>query len=160
MNQYASAIPLITVQDTIDAHAKYAAHLRLLSDRMNYIVHYVFEKVGGKVDWWDWGNEDNEGDFIYAFSPKQLEITGSWNKGEKTKFVSKSGEVLTLDGYFPTRWLYEDFEEEYTRGLQLYVEKMKEKKNKTKNEKEQEKQALLTSARSKLTPEEIKALGL
>lgn len=158
------------VGDAIKAHEAYAALSSRISDRMNYIVHFCVEQVGGKVEWWDWqnggdGGDKAPGDFIHSYSnitPETLDITGEWSHGSKMTFLDKDGEEWDLQwGEFPTRWLHEDFEEEYINGLRLYKEQQEQKKEKDKTKKAKAKEvldALIASAKSKLTPEEIRAL--
>lgn len=158
------------VSHAVSAHESYAALSSLISDRMQYILSFCVEKVGGKVSWWDWQNggdgEDRApGDFIHSYSkytPDTLTITGEWTHGSKMVFLDKDGNEWDLEwGEFPTRWLHEDFEEEYINGLRLYKEKQEQKKEReatSKANKKKEREALVESAKKKLTPEEIKAL--
>ena len=148
---------------------------------MCYIVEYCITTAGGEIHWWDWenGGEYNEGSFMDSYDPVFLHIDGVWS-GNKMKFIAKDGTEWDLDdGNYPTRWLYEDFEEEYNNGRRrwlyedfeeeynngrrLCIEKHKLKKEKTKTSKLQqkaEKETLKASAIAKLTLQEKKALGL
>jgi hypothetical protein len=139
-----------SINAAVDAHKVYSDIVDKISSRMDYIIHFCVEAVKGKVEWWEWGSgrgyEDY--DFIHSYSPESLTINGEW-KDSKMVFLDKNGNERDLEcGGIPTRWLYEDFEEEYTKGLQLCSEKHKVSKT----------QALIASALAKLTSEEVKAL--
>jgi hypothetical protein len=52
--------------------------------------------------------------------------------------------------HLPSRWLFEDFEEELKEGRQRYLDQQKPK--------EEEEQAIIKAAKAKLTQEELEAL--
>lgn len=74
----------------------------------------------------------------------------------------KDGTSYNFDGYdigyaysFPRRWIFEDFEDELINGKKIYdINAKKAQNNLLKKAK------LIKSAKSKLTPEELKALGV
>lgn len=165
-------LPETALKAAVEAHKVYNTITEKISERMNYIIHHCVEAVGGKVSWWDWPNDGDSddrapGDFIRSYShitPDFLTITWEGSKGDKMVFIGRDGGEYELGwGEIPTRWLYEDFEEEYAKGLKLYQEKQQQKAEKDKErkkQKDQEKKALVASASSKLSPEERKAIGL
>jgi hypothetical protein len=152
----------------IEAHKLYIATAGKITDRMNYIIRRCIEIVGGKLDWWDWlGDGDYEdrasGDFVQSYDKDQLSIRAEWDIKREIIFLDKNGNEWGLAEGVPTRWLYEDFEEEFTNGLKAYKEKEIRQKEKTKEnrvKKAEEKKVLVKQAASKLTKEERKALGI
>lgn len=140
-----------------DCAKKYNASLGVLSDRMNYIIRYIF---GDTLHWWDWRDDGDSG------GPKihddYIEYYGNFRGGDsKASIIDKEGSELDLKDGIPLRWLWEDFEEEYARGLALY-KKTKEEQEALKIQKTIEnkakKNALAQQAKCKLTKEELKAL--
>lgn len=158
------------IHHAIEAYKSYATFSSRIADRMDYIIRFCVEKVKGKFSWWDWSNGGDSGDrapgdFMHSYSkhtPDTLQIIGSWTNGHKMVFLDNKGNEWELQyGEIPTRWLYENFEEEYENGLRLYEEaeaKKADKTNQSKAVKKKEREALIASAKSKLTPEERKAL--
>ncbi len=78
--------------------------------------------------------------------------------------VTKDGGEWSLEwGEFPTRWLFEDFEDEYKDGLKLYKEKKEKAKVTAKanrEKKEAERKVALAAVSKKLSKEEMQVLGL
>jgi len=112
----------------IDAHKLYAAASQKITDRMNYIVRRCIEIAGGKLSWWDWQcdgeyEDRTSGDFMESYDKDQLTIRAEWDIKREIIFIDKNGSEWGLEDSFPTRWLYEDFEEEFTNGLEAYKEK-------------------------------------
>jgi hypothetical protein len=160
------------VRNLIKTYDLYETLHKPVSERMNYILNFCVNLVGGEVKWWDWLN-DGEGEdrapghFMYSYDRCDshiLIITGVWTEGAKMIFLDKEGSEWTLErGEFPTRWLWEDFETEYKNGLKAYQEKENsevELSKRRRKEKDKEKKALIASAATKLTKEERKAVGL
>lgn len=154
----------LKITDAIALHRTYRAAVDIISARMNYVIKHCLSKVGGKLEWWDWPNEDAssdaDGDFIRGYNEVTTQIVGKWSNGDKMLFISKDGGEWSLRwGEFPSRWLYEDFEEEYEDGLKLYNELANAAKAKEKESKSHSNE-LVKSAKAKLTKEERKALGI
>ena len=161
-------IPESHIQAAIDAHKLYAAASSKITDRMNYIIRKCIEIAGGKLDWWDWQcdgdyEDRSSGDFMESYHKDQLSIRAEWSIKREIIFIDKDGgEWLFQDG-IPTRWLYEDFEEEFTNGLKAYKEKEKQKAEKAKEKRLKDaadQKVLIEKVLSKLTKEEKKALGI
>lgn len=134
------------VNEILKIHKAYAEVERKISDRMNYIVHECVRISGGNIEWWSWQNGDYEdshadGDFIHSYDKETIQINGELNHAYKSIFLTKDGSEWSLVDGYPTRWLFEDFEEEFTQGLQAYSDKRKQKALKTieKNRKEKQK---------------------
>jgi hypothetical protein len=156
------------IQAAVDAWKLYTLASSKLTDRMDYIIRRCIEIAGGKLGWWDWlGDGDYEdrasGDFMQSYDKDQLSIRAEWDIKREIIFLDKNGGEWGLCDGIPTRWLYEDFEEEFSNGLKAYKEKEKQQKEKAKENKqkrEQEKKALITTATAKLSKEERKLLGI
>lgn len=157
---------------------KYHELESMVLNRMDYVLRESMNILNYKVDWWDTQSEEAK---YYLEHGSDNCITGdTWypndwvvnaKKGsvyepdeESTTFINKFGKEHSLfaDAY-PTRWLFEDFEQELSDGRFAYLEKKikDQETKKIKLEKEKTKKALLKEqAKSKLTAEEQKALGL
>lgn len=155
--------------DAFDALHKYQNIVCAVEARVEYILHFVLNEVGGKLDWWAWNCscEDNPmGNFEDSFHENAwtFHIDFVCKKEPKMKFVDRLGKEVNLEwGDFPIEWLYEDFEEEFKEGLVKYAKLKEEKAKKAKENKiskAEEKRQLKASAAAKLTPEERKVLGL
>ncbi len=149
------------ITDALNAHQTYAILVETISKRMSYIIEFCLKTCNGRLEWWDWHNEK---EFPSAYGPDIINITGEWVFKEKMDFIDKYGKEQSLEyGYIPTRWLYEDFEDEFVNGIKLLQEQKKEKARKDTEKQQKKKQAkeeLLASLKSKLTPEELKVLKL
>lgn len=144
----------------IEAEKKYAESLRKLSVRMEYILRYIF---GDNLKWWDWQSGDTNyrsGIGGPCISSDTIQYYAEFSNYSRKCIVLKDGTEWMLDE-IPLEWLWEDFEEEYTKGLELFQQREEERKIKEKEhkkEKEYKKRTLAEQAKSKLTQEEIKAL--
>ena len=168
MEKQVSKLAESDITATIEAHKLYNATASKITDRMNYIIRRCLEIAGGKLSWWDWQcdgdyEDQSSGDFMESYDKDQLSIRAEWNIKSEIIFLDKHGGEWGLQDGIPTRWLYEDFEEEFTNGLKAYKEKEKQQKEKAKEnrlKRAEEKKVLVKQAASKLTKEERKALGL
>lgn len=98
-----------------------------------------------------------------SYDKDSITLRAEWNLKREIIFIDKNGGEWGLAEGVPTRWLYEDFEKEFTDGLQLYTDKQKQKAQQaklTKLQREEQKKELVKSAASKLTKEERKVLGI
>lgn len=134
-------------------------------DRMNYIVRSIFEICGGNLDWWDVENDDPEyrssgikpdfnsfDDYISFYAVGSLK--NAW-------IIDKDGREICLRERFPTRWLWEDFEDEIKNGLaeiKHRAELCKIKDQEKAKARKEKQEHLKQQAMGKLTKEELKAL--
>ena len=101
-----------------------------------------------EYDNFSWNDENSNGFFDPKEFKEEIAIGGEW--------------IDPPPGYgfsFPTRWLWEDFEEELNETSEKFLKEEKERKQKlkAKQDAKKERQAVLkNSIRSKLTPEELK----
>lgn len=138
---------------------------KTLNDRANVIWKYILEYNGNNKlhnSWWafsndehyDEGNGSDGGNFDSELYSEFVEIIG---------YYSRTG-LGPYESGFPTKLMYDDnFEETIDSEIDKFYKKEK-KKQKALEEKEKKteakKQALIKSAKAKLSKEEIKALGL
>jgi len=126
-----------------------------IEDRCNYIVR-TFIDIWGKwneeIDWWDFSNECGKD------GP-----SGYFNEVKYKFKVGFTGEFeFDGDRTFPTKWIWEDFEEEQIKEAadwKIKIQKDKEEAKAKRIADEANRKALIKSALKKLTTEECKALG-
>jgi len=127
-----------------------------LTVRMNYIIKTVFHKCGVKLKWWSF--EDSEGHDDIHVRQKYLGYENEFDDNpEKLVIIDKDGDELELYSSVPTRWLWEDFEDELTNGIKLFRSKTKEETDKELEEINRQK-CILRRAKRKLTKEELELL--
>lgn len=147
------------------AYNLWASTENKIANRVSYIIRTIAKIFGGKIEWWDWKNGGGEVNGHFEFSMlngKEFQLDGS-KKGGEMDWVStlKEGEWEFTWLAFPTRFIWEDFEDEVRNGIEKFKESERinaEKEKLRKQEKLSKKQQLLESAKSKLTKEELKAL--
>lgn len=141
-----------------------------ICNRIDYIVKTVFKTFGAKLStWYFYGAEEGEmGDLNRALYTDYFSVitelvrdrNGNYNHIDMV-ILLKDGSEWGFEGEYPTRWLFEDFEEELIEGKKKYQEKVQEEKNKKKEKdllKKQKNELLVEKAKAKLTKEELKAL--
>lgn len=131
--------------------------LALIANRCHYIVTTIWDLQGKlkNLDWWDFDNEGGED------GP-----SGYFNRNEYKKEVGyvcgyHNVSKILYEQFFPTRWLWQDFEEELTKEIKNEKDetlKKIEMEKIQKSKRNSEKQSLINLALSKLTKEEIRAL--
>jgi hypothetical protein len=173
MNKKVSPIRKDVITEAIGAYNLYTKYVSTITDRVNYVIREIASIFGGKIKWWDWGNGGGEVDGHFEpdmVDGESIQLSGEtdgkdWEwvallKDEKGKFTEE-WEFHGLE--FPARFLYEDFEEELKEGIKKYKEQEVKKKEIEKQKRltrVKNKEKLLESVKTKLTPEERKALGL
>ena len=141
----------------------------IIEDRITKIIKFIVEDAGYVLDTWYFSDAD-EGQMgtlhIYDDYISNIEIhLASKSSILKNDFIYiiDGYEWSFMDGKIPTKWLFDDFEEEIKNGRKLYLKEFERKKelrakryaaNKIKKEKIQK------SIRSKLTKEELKLVKL
>ena len=121
-------------------------------ERCHYIVTTIWDLQGKlkNLEWWDFDNEGGEGKMGYF---DRLRYTYSISY---TYEARNSSEVLYRDA-FPTFWLHEDFEDRIKGEMEANAVRNKEKIINAM-EIHRKKKALIESALSKLTNDEIGAI--
>ncbi len=121
-----------------------------IHSRVNEIVMFMCNK---NFDWYDFSNEGGTESSPGWFDPV-------WYKD----FVEITGHIKFPPPYdnplgFPTRWIWEDFEEEFKRDVDGYVDVVKERRAAEKAKREArkaEKAKMIEVIKSKLSKEELK----
>lgn len=135
-------------------------------DRVDYIIEKIADTFDSEVKWWSFpcsSEYHSMGNFYDAYNDDCFQFEGEFKRSHSWTIILDDGEEYDLNNEFPTRWLYENFEEELINGkkeLEQKIAKQKEDKVKKTLLKNSTKKKLLESAKSKLTEEEKKALGL
>lgn len=137
-----------------------------IETRLDYIIRTLVQELGAGLNWWDFENYDGN-----AYTLDQ-----SLGKDRITNLdIRINGDVVVDaiklrgdDDYMewfepPTRWLWEDFEQELRDGIKAIqdeIEAEKKAKAAKRAAKKAAKEKLKEAAAKKLTPEERKALGI
>jgi len=138
-------------------------------NRINYILRTTYKEFGGEIDWWDFENYDGNAYTLEQCLGKtevsnlDVRVKGSWRDLEELIIKLDDGDYCEFTYGFPIRWLYEEFEDELSRGKATQEKEVAaEKKAKAdkKAAKKAAKEKIKVTAAAKLTPEERKALGL
>lgn len=128
-----------------------------ISDRMNYIITTVCKTFNVDLETWYFSDaQEGEMGHLYWDEPELFSV---WDVKEKKDMtiLTRDGEEYYFDNSIPTRWLFENFEEELENGKRLYEEREEEKLKKRLEATEYTKK-LADSAKKKLTKEELRAL--
>lgn len=124
-----------------------------IEDRCDYIVNYIFDKYNFSSNWWFPDAEPGSlGNFFQNHDEDFVSI--ELNSIVHMKILLRGGKECDLKNHFPTRWLFEDFEEEFLSGKKFYEDKLMKKSGKTKSKKAY----LIASIKSKLTKEELQII--
>lgn len=134
-----------------------------IEKRIEFILNTIYKTYGAKLDTWyfDGAEEGEVGDLFSNLG--STEISGftlePYIFNNDCVILLKDGAEWGFDGGIPTRWLFENFEEELTQGRAAYQTMLEEKKAR-KKAKSQEKEEQRRQILEKLSPEEQKLLGL
>lgn len=140
----------------------------IVHDRIAYILNSVAEAFGGECDYWyfDGAEEGCVSDFLRSYNEKTIQVILEYSRCPSAMNIicKDGGEFWFQHGEFPTRWLFEDFEDELSNGFKLYKEKQiqdklnKEQKKLKDKQKKEEMKLLAAEAKKKLSKDELKAL--
>ena len=132
-------------------------------NRIHFIMTSIFSLFNKKRAYWYFygAGEGEVGNLWDNIDKLQVNVIIDECPGDAMVILLKDSSEWSLDDGFPTRWLYEDFEDELVDGKAKYelkeVQWKAEQKIKLQNiKKEQEK--LAKAAKSKLSKEELQAL--
>ena len=137
-------------------------------NRLDYIVHRCFYEFEGILAEWYFngavkGEVGDLGQNLGRTTISGIIFEAETDPSQEMIILLKDGSEFELDAELPISWLYEDFETELIEGKKAYEEKIARKKAATKTNKtkrDAKKAAAIESAKTKLTEEEKKALGL
>lgn len=138
----------------------------LLTGRVNYIIEEMARVFNVKISWWSFSNPSeyvSEGSFEDSYGQDYFEFEWELDRCKDCTILNKDGRLIDLNNEFPTRWLYEPFEDELLEGKSRLEQKKSAKKaaNKAKQLlKKKEKELLLEQLKGKLSAEEMKVLKL
>ena len=132
-------------------------------NRIHYIMTSIFKLFNKKTAYWYFygAGEGEVGDLWSHFDKDSISIVIDNCPGESMVILLKDGSEWGFDDSIPTRWLYEDFEEELVEGKKKFIEKTSDLEaariDKALQEKEEAKK-LAVRAKAKLTKAELAAL--
>jgi hypothetical protein len=132
-------------------------------DRLHYIVTSIF-KLFNKKDayWYFYGAAEGEvGDLWSHYDIDSISIVADNCPDDSMVILLKDGSEWGLDDGIPTRWLFEDFEQEVVNGKTLYEAKLKQHKANEKEKRflqKEEDKKLVEIAKAKLTKKELAAI--
>lgn len=146
--------------------AQKASELReVIEDRITYIIKTICKTFNCKFDTWyvygaaegEVGNIDGalEDDFVHLIIESELD--------DDCAILTIDSREYSLRYGFPRIWLFQDFEEELINGKDLYIKKKEAEKEKKKlklQAKQIKKNETLEQIKSKLSKQELKALGV
>jgi hypothetical protein len=128
--------------------------------RLDYIVATIFKTF--KVKKYTWYFIDAAEGEVGTFTYDEPEIYMAWeyDKGMMTDdmiIIDRDGEEYMFDGSIPTRWLFENFETELTKGKKKYDDREAAHIAASLSDKKATKK-LTDMAKKKLSKEELAAL--
>lgn len=126
-------------------------------DRMGYVINTVCKTFDVVLETW-YFSDAQEGQMGHL-TWDDPELFSVWDIKDKKDMVilTQDDEEYYFDNTIPTRWLFENFEEELESGKRRYEEREEEKLKKRLEATEYTKK-LADSAKKKLTKEELRAL--
>lgn len=130
---------------------QYDEIIGLIDDRFNEICKIFLIKRNRQKAWYDYDNEteDSRGYFDLKNYKEYIGVSGEWIEPP-----------LGYDLDFPTRWLWEDFEQEMKKTIEDTRQMLEERKEKNKKEiRKKEVAVLKSSIKNKLTPQELKIIN-
>lgn len=137
-----------------------------ITERIDYILNVWFKTFGGSLKYWyfDGAGENEVGDLAKYMGDESiygLFIECNPNSKNEMVIINKDGSEWGWESEIPTRWLFEDFENEIINGKKLYEERAANRKAKKKEltlAKKQEDATLIEEAKKKLSKKELAAL--
>lgn len=119
---------------------------------INLRVYEIMRLCRSSSGWTDYDTEDEDND-----------RGGYFDVSRYKDYITLNGSYFhdwfaAMDYSFPTRWLWEDYEQELEKIKADYAEKARieqERKEREKKANEESRKALIESIKAKLTPEEL-----
>jgi hypothetical protein len=141
----------------------------ILEERITFILQRLTAIFGGELDTWyfDEAEENEVGNLSHHLDSNSIDELHLEYKRNITcgrngmVIIDKFGKEYGCGYEIPTRWLFEDFEQEIINGKKLYEEREADNKAKKKAASEKKKledQSLAAAAKKKLSKEELAAL--
>ncbi len=136
---------------------RYEEIILKINNRFNYICSKFIIKTNRHQSWYDYSNTGQ--------SHMDFETDGYFDPHMYTESIAIEGEDIEFppgyDNQIPTRWLWEDFEDELKQTIIKHKKEEQKKKNQQKKRHkahEKERVILEQGIRKKLTPEELKII--
>lgn len=136
----------------------------IITNRIHYIMESIFNTFKANAAYWYFygAGEGEQGDFWRQYSDEEICVVVDRCSDELIILLNDKTE-WSLCSSIPTRWLFEDFEEELKNGKIAFEEKILQKKKDQKTKAatlKANKAKLVAEAKKKLSKEELKAIGL
>lgn len=131
---------------------EYDTILKLIDDRF----YEIMKTLCPKLSWVDYANGYDETDGF--FDPSEYKENIDFD-GKGVSLLPPFDECSVGNGMIPTRWLWEDFEEEYNQKVSEHKQKEELDKARSKekeNQRKQENEKIWASIKSKLNTDEMK----
>lgn len=134
----------------------------IIINRIGYIIDTIFKTFKQKYDcWYFYGAGEGEvGDLWRHYCNNHIDIIIVGCSSEMV-IIDKNGDEWGFEDSIPTRWLFEDFEQELIDGKKKFEDKEAERKKKQKElsaAKKQEDKDLVEAAKKKLSKKELAAI--
>lgn len=151
------------VNDWKVARAASGKYEDMITERIDFILRRLFITFGMELDYWyfDGAGEGEVGDLGRWMGDTEIHgiVTEVTRRSSRADIVIllKDGFEWGYDGSLPTRWLFEDFEQEVLSGKEKFEQQEIERKKKKAATKADD-LALAEAAKAKLSKKELAAL--
>lgn len=126
-------------------------------DRMGYVIQTICKTFNAQYETWYFSDaQEGQMGHLTWDEPELFSVWDIRNRKDMA-ILTKDGEEYRFDNSFPTRWLFENFEDELTDGKRRFDEREEEGLKKRLAATDYTNK-LAESAKSKLTKEELRAL--
>jgi hypothetical protein len=117
------------VEKVTKSYSDFQDDLKILKNRIDYVIRKIGSLFGNKVKWWDWENYPWEGygncdgHFKPSFIRICIQLAGEWEKSDFEMIsIINGGEWDFSYMEFPRTFLFEDFESKVRKGIKEYKE--------------------------------------
>jgi hypothetical protein len=160
------------VAEAMELAAQADSKQETITDRITEILFFLGKHFGGTLKTWYFGGagEGEIGNLWDHFSDEEIDcIETDWGSGRRAVshnwvntfndgfIIDKNGNQWRMEGSIPTRWLFEDFEQEIIDGKLKFEQEQEVKKLNLLKEKAKL-NSLANAAKKKLTKAELAAL--
>lgn len=141
--------------------------VKRMENRIAEIMQLIFAEYRTHSSWWDWGFTDENHRAVFEnnnITPDKSSVKIYVETNRELSVIDKNGKEIKIsyENLIPTRWLWEDCEQEIKDGITAFKAQKVQKQQdqaRRKQEMNEEKKRLVQSALSKLTDEEKWAVG-
>jgi hypothetical protein len=152
------------VKEAEDLASKAGRLEERIIERIHYIMVSIFKTFNKKeAYWYFYGAEEGDvGDLWKHYNKDDINVVViNAVGGDKMIILLKDGSEWGFEDSIPTRWLFEDFEEELSEGKKKFKEKEESRKLAEQEKRRQKKDtdvAIAKVAKAKLSKKELAAL--